>query len=75
MAALSNDPRKPSLAGRLLELRTLLKTTRWTLLDAVVMVNELYDEAVRIEQAHIPTLGPEDPEPNHEDYQPGSDEG
>jgi hypothetical protein len=65
------DPRTPTLAGRLLELRALIQNARWTMLDAVVMVNDLYDEAVRIEQAHIPTLGPEDPEPNHEDYQPG----
>lgn len=74
MDAVSNDPRKPSLAGRLLELRTLLKTARWTLLDAQVMVNEIYDETVAVEQAHMPALGPEDPEPNHEDYQPGGGE-
>ena len=70
---MTTDPRTPTLASRLLELQALLKTARWTLLDAQVMVNEIYDEAVRIEQAHIPTLGPEDPEPNHEDYTPGGD--
>lgn len=67
-------PRTPTLAGRLLELRALLKSARWTLLDAVVLINGLYDEAVRIEQAHMPALGPEDPEPNHEDYQPDDGE-
>ena len=70
---MTTDPRTPTLAGRLLELRVLIQNARWTMLDAVVLVNELYDEAVRIEQAHIPNLGPEDPEPNHEDYQPGGD--
>lgn len=68
---MSSDPRTPTIAGQLLELRALLKNARWSLLDAVVMVDGLYDQAVAIEQAHIPTLGPEDPEPNHEDYQPG----
>ena len=71
---MATDPRTSTMAGRLLELRALLKNARWSLLDAVVLVNELYDEAVRIEQAHIPNLGPEDPAPNHEDYMPGSEE-
>lgn len=71
---MTTDPRTPTLAGRLLELRALLKSARWTLLDAVVLINGLYDEAVRIEQAHMPALGPEDPEPNHEDYQPDDGE-
>lgn len=71
---MATDPRTPTLAGRLLELRALIQNARWTMLDAVVLVNELYGQAVRIEQAHVPTLGPEDSEPNHEDYEPGSDE-
>lgn len=69
--ATAPDPRTPTLAGRLLELRALIQNARWTMLDAVVLVNELYGQAVAIEQAHIPSLGLEDPEPDHEDYQPG----
>lgn len=68
---MATDPRTPTVAGRVLELRALLMNARWSLLDAVVLVNKLYDQAVAIEQARMPTLGPEDPEPNHEDYQPG----
>ena len=64
-------PRTPTLAGRLLELRSLIQSARWSLLDAIVLINELYEQAVAIEQAHTPTLGPEDPEPDHEDYVPG----
>jgi len=71
---MATDPRTPTISGRILELRARIQNARWTMLDAVVMVNELYNQAVAVEQAHIPTLGPEDPEPNHEDYQPGSDE-
>jgi hypothetical protein len=44
------------------------------MLDAVVMLNEIYEQAVAVEQTHMPALGPEDPEPNHEDYIPGGDE-
>jgi len=39
------------------------------------MLNEIYEQAVAVEQAHIPTLGVEESEPNHEDYTPGGDEG
>lgn len=71
---MATDPRTLTLAGRLLELRALIQNARWTMLDAMVLINDLYDEVVRIEQAHTPTLGPEDPEPNHEDYRPGGDD-
>lgn len=70
---MATDPRRPTMAGRLLELRALIQNARWTMLDAVVLVNELYDQAVRLEQAHFPNLGPEDLEPNHEDYTPGGE--
>ena len=72
-SVMTTDPHKPTVAGRLLELRSLIQTARWTMLDAVVMLNEIYEQAVAVEQAHTAALGSEEPEPNHEDYTPEGD--
>jgi UDP-N-acetylmuramyl tripeptide synthase len=65
------DPRTPTPAGRLLELLSIIQTARWTLLDAVVTINQLYDELVKAEEAAQRERGVFEPEPSHEDYTPG----
>ncbi|HEV2638166.1 MAG TPA: hypothetical protein VGX23_23660 [Actinocrinis sp.] len=72
MVEVSSRPQQPTIAGKLLELKVLLNATRWELLDAVVLVSELYDQAVTLEQTTTATAhGVLDPEPNREDYTPG----
>ena len=71
---MTTDPRRPTIAGRLLELRSLIQTARWSLLDVVIMIDELYEQAVAIEQVRLPTSDPEASERDHEDDTNGTDE-
>jgi len=68
----ANSPH-PDLSRRVLEVKALVETARWSLLDAVVMLNDLYAETITVPaEDERPLLAPE---ANHEDYAPEGDDG
>lgn len=61
------------LSQKVLEIKALVETARWSLLDAVVMLNDLYADVIAVPvEDERPVLAPDE---NHEDYTPSGDEG
>lgn len=68
-----NQPHASRSASiKLLELNSLIETARSSLLDAVVMANELYEVLVASEAGVTDSPSVLNAEQNHEDNQPGS---
>jgi hypothetical protein len=68
-------PKRRPPAAKALEIKSMVEMSRWALLDAVVMLHELYEALAVDEGSTADSRGVFDPEPNHEDYIPEGDEG
>lgn len=68
---MTTSPKRPPRAAKALEIKALVEVARWSLLDAVVMLNDLYEALAANEASAVDSRGVLDTEPNHEDYVPG----